>query len=156
MFDLLDELLAITGRLDEAGIPNAVVGGLAYSIYVEPRATEDLDLLIRPEDWERCCSLLGVHGWQSLSDPMDFRTVKIRRLTKMDGPDSLTADFILAEDQVLRDGLANRVGIRLPAGTLYLAPPETLIAMKQQRLSAKDRGDIEGLRRLLGEQSDQS
>ena len=33
--------------LDAAGIPYAVAGGLAVSIYTVPRATKDIDVLMR-------------------------------------------------------------------------------------------------------------
>src|SRR6266446_7493846 len=48
--DLYDELRGIVKALNAAEIPYALVGGLAVSIYAQPRATEDVDLLLARED----------------------------------------------------------------------------------------------------------
>ena len=42
MLDLFEELGAVTTSLSAAGIPHALVGGLVYSLQVEPRATEGI------------------------------------------------------------------------------------------------------------------
>ena len=44
--DLKDLLRAF----NENGVRYLVVGGYAFGVYAEPRATKDLDLLIRPDD----------------------------------------------------------------------------------------------------------
>ncbi len=44
--DLKDLLRAF----NENGVKYLVVGGYAFGVYAEPRATKDLDLLIRPDD----------------------------------------------------------------------------------------------------------
>ena len=49
VFDLYVELRRIAEALDAAGVAYALAGGLAVSIYTTPRATEDIDLLIRRE-----------------------------------------------------------------------------------------------------------
>jgi hypothetical protein len=53
MLDLFIELRRVAEALDAAGIAYAVVGGLAVSIYTAPRATDDIDLLIAPQDLAR-------------------------------------------------------------------------------------------------------
>ena len=153
MLDLFDELSAVTQALDKAKIPYALVGGLAYSLWVEVRATEDINLLIAPEDWPAMPKLLAPLGYEDLAGPMDFKGVRIRRLTKFiesGGKESraLVLDFLLA-DEPLRAGLANRVRIQRGNFSLYLAPPEVIIKMKQQRRSAKDLADIEGLKAIV-------
>ena len=47
VLDLYAELRRIVAALDAAGVPYALAGGLAVSIYTTPRATEDIDLLMR-------------------------------------------------------------------------------------------------------------
>jgi hypothetical protein len=149
--DLLDELRDVSSALEAAGIPCAVVGGLAYSIYVEPRATEDLDLLIRPEDWERCIDALRPLGWEALAAPMDFKSIRIRRLTKFLPDSALVCDFLLA-DGALAEGVTHAHRIVVKGTTLSIAPPRVIIALKQARMSEKDRGDIEGLEKFIRDQ----
>src|SRR5881397_2262836 len=45
-----DKVKEILRRLNAGGIHYALVGGLAYSLYAPPRATEDMDLLVLVED----------------------------------------------------------------------------------------------------------
>ena len=97
MLDLFDELRAICGALNEADIAHALVGGLACSILVEVRGTEDIDLLVGPEDWDRIPQVLAPLGYRHLAGDMDFRHVRIRRLTKMEEGDTLSVDFLLAD-----------------------------------------------------------
>jgi len=149
MVDLFDELTAVVTRLDEAGIAHALIGGLAYSIWVEARNTEDIDLLVRPEDWERVAPALADLGYRAAPLPMDFKTVRIRRLSKVVDNDVLALDFVLADGD-LAEGIERSVRIERLGHAYRVAPPDVLIHLKEQRLSAKDRNDIEGLRNLQG------
>ena len=47
---LLRVLRAVAGVLADAGVPWALVGGLAVSVRVEPRFTRDIDLAVAVED----------------------------------------------------------------------------------------------------------
>ena len=51
--DLHAELRGIVKALNATEIPYALVGGLAVSIYAQPRATEDVDLLVAREHLAR-------------------------------------------------------------------------------------------------------
>jgi hypothetical protein len=148
MTDLFHELFEVASALEEAGVTALVVGGLAYSIYVEPRATEDLDFLIAPEDWPRCVEALGSKGWRDVSGEMDFRQIRMRRLTKFVGEEAVVCDFLLADGELL-DELKRAQRLLWQGHPLLLAHPETIIELKRRRSSQKDRGDIEGLERFL-------
>lgn len=148
MNDLFTELLSVTAALDRAKISYALVGGLAFSIYVELRATEDIDLLIAGADWPAISELLKPLGYQPMAAPMNFANIQIRRLTKISGPDVLLLDFLLAEGDIL-EGLARKNAIPLRNQTIFVAPPEIIIKLKQGRLSDKDKSDIVGLTRIL-------
>lgn len=150
MIELFDETARLADAFAKAGIPYALVGGLAYNIWVETRATEDIDLLIRAGDWERVPKILLPLGYESLSAPMDFGKTRIRRLVKIEGADVLVLDFILA-DGPLAEGLERRITLIHNGRAFEVAPPDVIIAMKKERMSTKDRGDIEGLQRILDE-----
>lgn len=40
-------------RLNDLGVPFAIAGGFALSAYKHRRETEDIDILVRKEDWQR-------------------------------------------------------------------------------------------------------
>jgi hypothetical protein len=56
MVSLYDELKALVAALNEEGVPYALCGGLAMAVHGFVRATEDIDLLVRPSDVERIVS----------------------------------------------------------------------------------------------------
>jgi hypothetical protein len=148
MLDLFTELKAVSAALAEAGIAHALVGGLAYSVWVEVRGTEDIDLLVRPEDWERIPAALAPLGYRELAGPMDFAGVRIRRLTKIQEGDVLVVDFLLA-DGPLVEGLERKVALEHEGHTYAVAPPHVIIALKKGRMSDQDRLDIAALSKLI-------
>ncbi|MBX3228797.1 MAG: hypothetical protein KIT84_39710 [Labilithrix sp.] len=48
--DLFAELRALTAALDAAGVDYALCGAVALAIHGVPRATKDIDVLVREED----------------------------------------------------------------------------------------------------------
>jgi hypothetical protein len=149
--DLYEELLSAVGALDAAGIPYALVGGIACSLYVEPRATEDIDFLLLPQDLERAMKALQPLGWDDLAGPMDFHNIRIRRLTKLQDTHVMVLDFLLADTDDLAKSLDTPQLFDYESVRLKVASPETIIRLKQGRMSGKDQIDILGLQKLLGE-----
>lgn len=60
LLEVLREVATVNAR---AGIPFAVVGGVAMVVHGRPRATKDLDILIRGEDRDRVEPALGLIGF---------------------------------------------------------------------------------------------
>lgn len=58
-----DALRRITRRLDELDIPYAVVGGMALFLHGYRRFTEDIDLLVTPDDLKRVHAALRGRGY---------------------------------------------------------------------------------------------
>lgn len=155
MLNLFDELTTVTQVLDEAGISYALVGGLAYCIWVEARNTEDIDLLIRPEAWPEVSAILKGKGYDALAAPMNFSTIRIRRLTKICDSETIVLDFLLA-DGPLAEGIEQSVVLTYQGRNYRVAPPHIIVQLKQARLSSKDKIDIEGLQQLIeGQDHDQ-
>ena len=151
MLDLFSELIAIAERLDDSGVRYALVGGLAYSVWVEARATEDIDLLIDGDAWPSVADHLAGLGYQRIAAEMDFAGMRIRRLTKIEPDDVLTLDLLLADGRFAA-ALDSAVQVDHGGGTLRVARPEAIIELKKLRLSARDELDIAGLERLIDEQ----
>jgi len=148
MIDLFEELRAVTGMLEEAGIPYALVGGLAYSIWVEARATEDIDLLVLPDDWPRIRELLSGQQYHDLAAPMDLPGIRIRRLTKIEGEAVMVLDLLLADTVELSEGVRQADCLSYEGCLLRVARPSVVISLKRGRMSAKDQIDIEGLSKI--------
>lgn len=151
MLSLYEELVAVARALATAQVPYVVVGGIAFSLHVEIRATEDLDLLIAEENWEKVQAVLLPLGYEQLAGAMDFPEIRIRRLTRIKGADVLVIDFLLADDRT-RHALQGPVLIPFRGELLPLAPVEVLIDLKRRRMSPKDVSDIRGLEAKLNEE----
>src|SRR5882757_8500520 len=98
MIDLAVEFEAVISALAEHGIDYAVCGGLAMAIHSLPRATVDIDLMIRSEDEERVYATVEPLGFRIRATPMHFDQGKmeIRRVTKIDpAGDTLMLDLLL-------------------------------------------------------------
>ncbi len=141
-------LRELAGALNQSGIAWALVGGFAVSLLTEPRATQDLDLLISAGDWDRVKQVLGPLGYLELAGPKDFKGIRLRRLTKFLGEDLMIVDFLFADDET-RAGLNAPIRYDISGSTIHIAPPETIINLKLRRNSSVDKGDIEKLRKLM-------
>jgi hypothetical protein len=148
--EALDDMLRVIASLNEAGVDYVVVGGVALNFHGLIRATEDLDLFIRPDagNIERLRQALR-HVW---ADP-DI--------------DQITAEDLCGDYPVVRYGP--------PEGTLYLdiiarigqatafedleaetkeidsvcvrvATPRTLYRMKKDTVRPIDHADANALR----------
>jgi len=154
MLDLYDEFRAIISALSEREIDYAVCGGLAVSIYAQPRATVDIDLLIRPADFESARSSVRDIGYTIDAQPMTFHhgAIEIRRVSKLDpeAGDVLTLDLLLVTPEIV-DIWDSRSQIETEHGALWVVSRSGLIALKSLRASGQDLDDIARLREELDE-----
>jgi predicted nucleotidyltransferase len=69
--DLLTEervastVAAAASALEDAGVAYGLMGGLAASLYGRPRATDDIDLLVRPTEAKRALEALAAAGFET-------------------------------------------------------------------------------------------
>lgn len=93
--DPLDDALRVIASLNDAGVDYAVVGGVALAIHGLVRATEDLDLFVRP-------------------DPRNIERLRQALRTIWSDPEieRITAEDLCGEYPAVRYGP--------PEGTLYL------------------------------------
>lgn len=146
MFDVYEELRAITRALEQAGVRYAVVGGLAVSIYATPRATEDIDLLVDPASFDTLARVLEPLGYREYSDAMDFPGgLTIRRLTRLGPDDHMVLDLLMGDAPLYRDMLHRRVAAAMAEEKLWLAPVDGLCALKRMRGSPQDKADLAAL-----------
>jgi hypothetical protein len=82
------EFRAVVGALDREGLEYAVVGALALAVHGAPRATTDIDLLVRPEAIQRVLSVVAELGFALPALPMKFSDgMRVQRVTKIDEGD---------------------------------------------------------------------
>ncbi len=88
MFDLYEELRAITRALGRARSPYALADGLAVGVYAAPRATEDLDLLLAEDRVTRRILSERIRRGGLWAVPLEgLRTLKRRRGSAQDRAD---------------------------------------------------------------------
>ena len=70
---LFDELNDLIELLEKSGIEYAVCGGLALAIHGFPRATFDIDILIKPESLEKAYEIVAGKGYDIRGLDMSFK-----------------------------------------------------------------------------------
>lgn len=148
MIDLAEEFEAVITALADHGIDYAVCGGLAMAIHGLPRATVDIDLLIRPEDENRIYAAVEPLGFRIRATPMHFDRgrMEIRRVTKIDpAGDTLMLDLLLVTS-AFEEVWSDRTLIESEFGSICVVSRKGLIELKSGRMSGVDQDDIKRLR----------
>jgi hypothetical protein len=142
---LFKELDEIVSALEKNDIEYAVCGGLALSIHGFPRATFDIDLLIREESLRRAFEIAEVLGFDIHGLDMSFkeRAVEIRRVSKIaDDGEVLSLDFLLVTPHV-EDVWQTRILLPWQGKMLAMVSREGLVKMKKLAGRHKDLIDID-------------
>ena len=122
--EVLTAMRAADRILTKAGIPHALIGGLAVGAHGYPRATRDADFLVGDGAFVRRRGVLTMRP----EVPIDIRGVAI---------DTLWASS--AEESA-------GIGLAIPGGKgVQVAPVEVLMAMKIRARRAQDDADVVGL-----------
>lgn len=94
--DFFAELQGLLLGLEAAQVEYALCGGVALAIHGAPRATQDIDVLARPEDLTRLADVARALGFTFASLPMDFSSgVTMHRFTKLIAGQLLMLDVLL-------------------------------------------------------------
>lgn len=149
MLDLIDELVKIIQAFDRRQVAYAVCGGLALAVHGIPRATIDIDLLIRPESEATAREVVAPLGYTLQAEPMSFAegAVQVRRVSRLDHPKSeevLMLDLLLVTPQ-LEDVWASRQRLEWDFGDIWVVDRTGLIKLKLLRGSPQDQQDVERL-----------
>lgn len=139
------ELQALVGALERCSIDYALCGGVALAIHGAPRATQDIDLLLRPEDMDRLRAVARDCGFTFESLPMDFANgITIQRFTKLIEGQPFMLDVLLVSPPVERVW-ADRMKLALEGGTVRVVSRAGLIALKLAAGRPQDMVDIQRL-----------
>jgi hypothetical protein len=143
--DLEVEFRALVQALEAAALDYAVVGGFAVAIWGAPRATTDIDLLVRPEDVDAVIAVARHRGFAFDALPMKFRDgLEIRRITRVEGDELLTLDLLLVNEN-LASVWESRRTVETDAGPVSVISREALLQMKAAAGRPQDIGDIQRL-----------
>jgi hypothetical protein len=143
---LFDELMALVAALDDANVEYALVGGLAVAVWGAPRATRDIDLLVRPESLVRALEVVKGHGFDHRAQLMTFRDgMTLQRVSRAEGRELLTVDFILVNEN-LEPIWGSRQKLESISGPIWVISRDALIQMKAFAARPQDLADIERLR----------
>ncbi len=148
-FDLFEALLEVVEVLDSAGIQHALAGGLAVAVHGAPRATADIDLLVRPERAEDAVRELKAagFGFEALRQTFGDGTA-MRRVSRVRDGETLTVDLLEASGE-LEAALTSREIRTIEDGrTLSVVSRAMLIAMKVRAGRPQDLADVERLTEL--------
>lgn len=118
---ILDAHALASEALVKAGIPHLLIGGLAVGAWGHPRATRDVDFLVRQAD------AFETHG----------KIVTFRRDVPI-AVEGVTVDYLVAEDF----GLAELFETSAMSG---IVPIAALFALKLRAHRPQDRADISAL-----------
>lgn len=146
--NVFEEFDSLVKQLETRRVRYALVGGVAMAFYAEPRFTQDIDLLIDPEDLEVARGILEDAGYFESAPPWTFRTVPItlHRFLKIDAGDEMIIDILLPGSNEVRRVIHNAVEAVSEEGSVRVASKEDLVWLKGMRDSSQDRADIEKLK----------
>ena len=140
------EFKSLIAILEAEKIDYAVVGGFAVAIWGAPRATTDIDLLVRPSDVDQVLGLVRALGYDLEAAPMTFQDgMQIRRVTRIDDAEVLTLDLLLVNAN-LEDVWKTRSTVLTEAGPVCVVSREGLIRMKIAANRPQDISDVARLR----------
>jgi hypothetical protein len=146
--DIEAEFRGIVQALEGASLDYAVVGGFAVAIWGAPRATTDIDLLVRAEDVPAVLAVARSRGFDLEALPMTFRDgMELRRVTRIAHGEALTLDLLLVNPNLV-SVFDSRQRIATEAGPVTVVSRAALIQMKAAAGRPQDLGDIERLREM--------
>lgn len=121
----------ITSFLDEAGLPWAVVGGVALAAYGLARTTLDLDLVVPAAAQERIVRFMEEQGYETLHRSSGYSNHLHRDRSKG------RVDFVYVEDETQERLFSQARRLPGPRGMQVAVPnPEHLVAMKVQAMTS--------------------
>ena len=144
---LYDELCSVLTALDQAGVDYALVGGLAVAVWGAPRATKDIDLLVRSDGLAKAVAAVRTCGFTLEALPFEFKDgTTLQRVSKVDkGGDLMTVDFIMV-DRNLEAAWESRTRLPFADRHVDVISREALMAMKALSARPQDIADIQNLR----------
>lgn len=120
-------LADVVSTIEKKGLPYLLMGGAGSVTFGRPRATDDIDLFVHPEDAGRVLDVLAAEGFQTTKTDLNWLHKAYRRGVLVDVI-FRSAGEIYLDDEMLRRGWR-----RSYRGTEALIMcPEDLVVIKAQ------------------------
>ena len=146
--DLFEELVSLVAELDADGVDYALAGGLAVAGWGAPRATKDIDLLVRPDRIVAAKAAAARRGFSLSAAPMTFRDgMTVERVSRVEDGALLTVDFLVVNPN-LESAWQSRARFAIERGSVWVISRDALIEMKLAAGRTQDVADIEALREV--------
>jgi hypothetical protein len=153
----------VGARLDSLGIVWVIGGSLASSVHGEPRATQDVDIVLalRARHLKPLAKALGRDYYV---DPEAMRAAMktAGSFNAIHFASAIKADFFIAGDDAFEaERLANRQRVETPSGALYVDTAEHTILRKLEwyrrgaEVSEQQWRDVQAIVRIQGHRLDQ-
>ena len=136
MSPFTDSLLPLYTRLRDTQLPCMIGGSIAAMAYGEPRATLDIDVILAATDADASTILAAFDDPRYHTPPLETIQRELRRdcdgsFQILDRQSGLKSDvYVAGSDPLLRYGLDNAREVILGGGSVLLAPPNYVIAIK--------------------------
>jgi len=144
---ILAALTILAKWLETEKIPHAIIGGIAVSLLTEPRATQDIDVTIWPEDVSTSALLTTADSVGLISridNPLEFAT-QARILLLKHRDTGVGIDLALGALPFEKEMIDNSEIIMVGSLRLRIASPEDLIISKAVPMRPADLADIDKL-----------
>ncbi len=146
--DPFEELTALVEALAAAKVDYALCGAVALAVYGAPRATQDIDVLVRPEDVARVREVARGLGFTLESPPMTFSSgFTVHRVVKLIGTQPFMLDLIEASE-ALAAIFEGRETILSGERSMQVVSRDGLVAMKLAAGRPQDVIDVQRLKEL--------
>ncbi|HEX8070080.1 MAG TPA: nucleotidyl transferase AbiEii/AbiGii toxin family protein [Pyrinomonadaceae bacterium] len=149
----LGALQALTDWLDGERVPYVTIGGVAVSLLAQPRATQDIDVVIwlPEEDWAQFLRAGAAYGFAPrVGDALEFAR-RARVLLLRHQPSGVSGDVSCGALPFEREMIERAALLELGRLKLRVPTPEDLIITKLVAQRAKDIADIESLMSVCAE-----
>ncbi len=141
--NLYEQLIKVTGLIHPE--PYLLIGGMAYSVYAEPRFTEDIDLMISRQHTDNILQQMNRAGFINQLKPWGFEKAVIQRSVWVEGQESCIIDFLIEPEDTFKIYYDRREIVEFQGFQISVIHPEDLIELKSRRNSFQDKMDMEQL-----------
>lgn len=141
-FDLDAELETLAKAFAARGIDYALCGGLALAVHGHPRATKDIDVLVRGESVDAARRVAHALGFDIEAMPMTFASgIEVRRVSKVESDRLLSIDLIVVEP-MLEGPWSSKQSVTWRGGPLAVVSRAGLVEMKRLAGRPQDLADL--------------